>query len=341
MIEIMMDITVIVPCFNSEETLGRCLKSLVSQTHPVLIYIINDGSTDSTLDIANGFSEKYKNIKIYSQDNCGLPQARKMGALQVKTKYTAFVDSDDWVDQKMMDVLYQNAEKYQAQISVCGFYYEKNGKTVKAKQNVREEKCVDGMAAMRMIHSRRDVFPFMCNKLFLTSIAQNLPYPDGNFIGEDYLTLCPKLESIERVAITDKALYHYVIKMGSMSKNGYGSTHRASFENYMSAYNGYINNHTKQQCEETAAYLCVEYAAIYVAMIRNNNYDQKVISKIRTFLNDHLHALFKTDTEFYYKISVLMIAKTPKCFNVLYSMFLIIQNLIIQPKKYNYSNFAF
>ena len=116
--------SVIIPIFNVEEYLGECLRS-VSALNPQKYEIIavNDGSTDSSAEILNEWSESMTNLKIVTQDNKGLSAARNTGLRHAKGKYVAFIDSDDKVDAAMLDKMFRVAESNQVDICV-GDYVE-------------------------------------------------------------------------------------------------------------------------------------------------------------------------------------------------------------------------
>lgn len=313
-------VTVVVPCFNSEKTICRCIDSLLSQTIPVQIIIVNDGSKDSTLEITDKYASENTNVKVISHDNRGLPQSRKAGLEQVETKYVAFVDSDDWVENDMFETLLALSEKYQAEISTCGLYYdtEKNSRTSKGDS---AELLVDGVEALRLLHKRVGVYPFMCNKLFLTEFLEGCEFPTGNFLGEDYATLVPCLLDAEKIVVTNLPLYHYIIKEGSMSKSGYSPAYRKAFETYKLLYERYeANEAVFGSGKEMAAYLCVEFSAIYVAMIRNSNYDVEAVAYIRDFLKKYINLMLKERVGLKFKLSVLLIAVAPGLFKVVYGL---------------------
>ena len=323
-----MEITIIVPCFNSASTLARCLDSLLAQSMPVLIFVMNDGSTDATQELAEQYARKFSNIRVFTHENIGLPQTRKAGLALVTTKYVAFVDSDDWIEPDMIESLYRLAESNRAEITACELICECDGRSKLSKRFIGRTELINGMEALSRIHRRSAVYPYLCNKLFLTDLARTLPFPTGNFIGEDYVTLCPAVEAFQRVAVTDRPLYHYELKLGSMSKSGFGPSHRRAWEEYRSLYYRYCQSHTPQQMEEMANYLCVEYAAIYVSMIRNSIYDGKIQNQISDFLRVHLRSFLLENRNPAYCLSILMIVCCPKLFQVAYQSYCKLHQII-------------
>lgn len=316
-----MDVTVVVPCYNSEKTIKKCIESLIAQTEKVKILIVNDGSKDGTFNIAEDYAKNHSNIDVISHENIGLPQSRRAGLQKVTTKWVAFVDSDDWVEPNMMEKLYRLGEKNDAEIAVCGLFYDSEKGSKISDQNISNGACMNGKEAVRYLHKRSGIYPFMCNKLFQTSFLKQFDFPTGNFLGEDYATILPCLKRAERVCVTSEPLYHYMLHENSMSKSGYNSAYRKAFETYRSLFDLYQgDSEISGENSEMADYLCVEFSAIYVAMMRNSNYDEEAVGYIRNFEKKHLGTLMKEKhVKLYFKASILLIAFAPSIFKIMYN----------------------
>ena len=114
--------SVVVPIYNAEKTLDRCLSSIVTQTYKNLeIILINDGSTDKSLEICKNWQEKDKRIRIICKDNGGVSSARNMGLISSLGEYISFVDSDDTIEKNMIEVLVSNMLKYNADLSIVNY----------------------------------------------------------------------------------------------------------------------------------------------------------------------------------------------------------------------------
>lgn len=116
-----LEISLVIPVYNVEKCLVRCLNSVINQTFTDLeIICINDGSEDNSLSILQEYSKKDERIRIINQQNAGLSAVRNVGIDVARGKYISFIDSDDWIDLDFCEKLYSSAEKYSADIAVGG-----------------------------------------------------------------------------------------------------------------------------------------------------------------------------------------------------------------------------
>ena len=122
----MPKISVIVPVYNVENYIEKCLKSLVNQTmHDIEIIIVNDGSKDNSKNIVKSFEEKYPEKIVYlEKENGGLSDARNYAMPYAKGEYIAFLDSDDYVENDMYEKMYEIAQKENSDLVECDFYWE-------------------------------------------------------------------------------------------------------------------------------------------------------------------------------------------------------------------------
>ena len=124
-------VSVIIPVYNVEKFLDECVKSVCNQVlKDIEVLLIDDGSTDSSGVVCNKWRQRDERVKVICQPNQGVSAARNRGIEEAKGEWIAFIDSDDWIEPDYLQVLYENAVKKNADISICGFYFEYPDETV-------------------------------------------------------------------------------------------------------------------------------------------------------------------------------------------------------------------
>lgn len=201
----MVKISVIVPVYNSSKYLDKCIDSLVNQTiKSYEIIIINDGSTDNSLDIINKYKKNNSMIKVISTKNNGIGTARNIGLNNSSGKYVAFVDSDDYVACDFLEKVYKKAISSKADVVVCNMYRVINKEVIKSK----EIKFNDG--TIKDSKTQLINIPLgPCGKLFLKEnltvpFAEKLKYEDVPFVVNALL-------NSKNTVKLDNYLYYYVI----------------------------------------------------------------------------------------------------------------------------------
>lgn len=209
----MAKIDVIVPIYNLEKYLDRCVTSLIAQTFKdIRIILIDDGSTDRSSVICDNWAEKYNNVVVIHKKNGGLSSARN-AALDISfSDYIGFVDGDDYVDKEMFERLYANAIKYNADVSCCMMYDEKDEK--------KRARC---SKTSGIINGKDDILRFVlnngahvCNKLFKREIFDDIRFSSQRTY-EDVWIFLEWLEKVDSIYVDNKAFYHYVQRDSSIT----------------------------------------------------------------------------------------------------------------------------
>ena len=203
-------VSIIVPVYNVQNYINRCLKSLVNQTLDDLeIIIVNDGSTDFSKEIINKYMEKYQNkIRYFEKENGGLSSARNFGIKYATGKYIAFLDSDDYVEKDMYKTMYEVAEKENSEMVECDFIWEYMDKKIFDKRRNYKNK--------REIMKKPRVVAW--NKLIKSEIIKSneIFFPDG-LIYEDIEFFYKLLPHINKISYVQKNFVHYVQRKDSLS----------------------------------------------------------------------------------------------------------------------------
>ena len=206
-----MEISVIVPVYNVEQYLDRCVKSILGQTFKNFeVILINDGSIDNSANICNMYSKKDKRVRVVHKKNEGVSKARNLGINLSKGKYLVFVDSDDWIEDDFLELLYKGIKKLGTDIVISGYVYEKHGKI---KNNFKKgvEK-IFSRDEIRYEFFKQDKFLWtIYDKIFKKELFVNKNFNINLKIGEDMLLCWQLLNSVNNIGYIPLYKYHYDI----------------------------------------------------------------------------------------------------------------------------------
>lgn len=212
----MRKISVIIPVFNSEKYLKRCIESVLNQTYSnIEIIVINDGSTDNSKKIIEELKEKNKNIRLFSQQNKGQSAARNLGMEIAQGEYIGFVDSDDWIHPQMFCHLVKILEDNQADISSGQMITLRNDEKKGYKDIVdynleieyREQSLVNYLYNGQ---NKKNGQYSAARKLFRKEVLENVRFEEG-YIYEDMLFNFEALENSQKHVASDAIVYYYYI----------------------------------------------------------------------------------------------------------------------------------
>lgn len=212
-------ITILIPAYNIERYISKCLRSVLAQTYKNLqIVIVDDGSSDNTLTIARQFAYKDKRIEVHHQDNGGVAKARNTLLSFIKGEFFIFIDGDDWLEPDMIEYLYTNIENHNAEISTCELILDNNKPNVVSRLEIFDRKhCVKQFLYHTSFRGS------LWNKLFRTSaFDSNLLFEEGIGYGEDALFCWNFLKNTKRIVFSTKELYHYRMRPGSITHSEFG-----------------------------------------------------------------------------------------------------------------------
>lgn len=211
-------ISVIVPVYNSEKYLKKCLDSLKNQTwNNLQIILIDDGSGDNSAEICQKYCDNDIRFEYIFQKNQGVSAARNAGLDHAKGNYIGFCDSDDWVEKNMYEVLYNLLHDYDADISSCGYtkdYFDQRNDSTYIGMDFPANKMTNIEALIQM-HLEIEFIGVVWNKLFKRELFNNIYFNTDILIDEDAL-MCGKLiERSQLVVFQNIPLYHYVFRSDS------------------------------------------------------------------------------------------------------------------------------
>lgn len=216
-------VTIIVPIYNEEKHLRKCIESLRAQTlKDIQIILVNDESTDSSGDICDEYAQKDNRIQVIHQFNTGQGIARNIGIKQAKSPYIGFVDADDWVEKDMFEKMYQTAIQTQADITMCNCFEVVRGMEttthIKTTTNILEHEQIIKELLLPMVggttlqdHYENNIPGYVCRCLYKQELIQGLTFiSEREILFEDLWFNIQAMYRSNKIAIVPEPLYHYI-----------------------------------------------------------------------------------------------------------------------------------
>lgn len=214
-------ISVIIPVYNAEQYIDRCMKSILNQTYKnIEVLLINDGSTDRSWDKCMSYAERYNNVFAFSKENGGAADARNFGIERATGEYIAFVDIDDFIHPQYFEILYSNCLKYGAQISICQFEIVNNDKITEniGKQTIECKDNIEILYDCCALKKTAVISP--CCKLIKKEIFETIRFPVGRTY-EDLATAHKLMHKAKKIVMSDCELYYYYMSDNSVTRKTY------------------------------------------------------------------------------------------------------------------------
>lgn len=202
-------ISIIVPVYNVEKYVEKCVTSIINQTYKnIEIILVDDGATDNSGKICDELKEKDNRITVIHKKNGGLSDARNAGLKIAKGEYIGFVDSDDYIEQDMFETLYNINKQNDADISIVSFYELYGGKVI----GVRHSKSLEifnKIDAIKELLIDTKIQSYAWNKLFKKELFKDIEFPTNkNF--EDIATTLLLFEKANKIVLLESPKYYYV-----------------------------------------------------------------------------------------------------------------------------------
>lgn len=269
----MPKVSVIVPFYNVENYIEKCLETLVNQTlEDIEIILVNDGSKDRSIDIVNRFVKQYPEKIIYlEKENGGLSDARNYAIPYAKGEYIAFLDSDDYVEKTMYKDMYELAKKENSDMVECDFYWEYPDK-------VKKDVGVIYNGKKEMLEKIRVV---AWNKLIRREILEKnkIIFPKG-YRYEDVEFTYKLIPYLEKVSFLKKPCIHYMQREGSISNNQ-NERNKEIFDVLEHVIEYYKENNLYDKYKEELEYVYVRYAfcssLLRIVKIKNENIQRNLL----------------------------------------------------------------
>ncbi|PQV47696.1 glycosyl transferase family 2 [Jejuia pallidilutea] len=213
----MQKISIIIPVYNVEQYLHRCMHSILNQTYTNLeIILINDGATDNSGEICDDYASKDDRILVIHQKNKGLSGARNSGLKRATGEFVGFVDSDDWIEYDMFERMMNLIQNENIDVVECGIL-----KSLDVEDNINRHgklNIEDRLSALKRIITNQQFSVW--RRLYKKKIIEDITFVEGKNSEDVYFTL-DVFKNINKIAYTSAPLYNYFIGGVSITRGGY------------------------------------------------------------------------------------------------------------------------
>ena len=261
-------LSIIVPIYNVEQYLDRCIQSILNQTYQNLeIILVDDGATDCSGAIADSYAAKDKRIKVFHKENGGLSDARNYGLEHVTGDYILFIDSDDFIVNIMCERLITVASSNNADIVSCNYYIDRGDDDISIHtMSVQDDKrTFTGMDMLRYYLLKTEPFDLnvVWNKIFKLDLfngVEPVRFPKGR-VQEDNFTIFRLFLNANSIVTVNEPLYYYVQRAGSIMANFTRRFMIDTIESHM-YMSDYLMNHCSSVKNELQLYLLNSYVEL-------------------------------------------------------------------------------
>lgn len=299
-------ISVIIPVYNTEKYLGKCLNSVLSQTYTKIeVILIDDGSLDSSGKICDTYALSDTRVRVLHIENEGAGKARNIGLANASGTYVTFIDSDDFVRKEYLEVLYKNIKKYNVSASFIGM------------KNINEnEECFNGKEGHPRLFLRKEFFPkfvnqeklnfSVCGALYDKTVFDKILFPEDRF-SEDMWVKFFLMTHLRKIVIDETELYYYVIHKGSKMTSDFRMEKLDKLEVYKKQA-VYVRHNYPELYDKAKEQYYVNLFDITGSMVATGKFDQsemqkEMISKARK----HFEKIFHS-TQLVWKAKILLVA---------------------------------
>ena len=222
----MAKVSVIVPAYNTELYLPKCVDSIRKQSYRDLeVILVDDGSTDHSAELCDAYAAEDNRFKVIHQSNQGLSRARNNGLDIATGEYIVFVDSDDYVEENMVEELLAAVETTGADMAICNFsQIDEKGKMIRKTTKFQDEGTEPKQLLGRFAEDRGWAYVVVWNKLYKRGIWEKLRFPEDRIREDEWVVLDVYL-SCEKVVLVPGTYYNYRMNQGSVMAHKGGIRH--------------------------------------------------------------------------------------------------------------------
>lgn len=268
-------ISIIIPVYNAEKTIERCLDSILEQSFTSYeVLAINDGSTDTSLNILKSYRNKHANvIRIINQTNHGAAYSRNYGIKMARGAYIAFIDNDDWIDSAYLDTLYKAALVNNADVVLSGY------RRPNASGSIKKE-CLLSTQSEWAPYAVEAAWAKLYRRSFV--LENNLMFLESN-ISEDLAFTLPAISASSKTVILEYCGYNWYINPSSVSNTTQHTSSRLDFEYAINRIVQLLKETTKTNISSDLEYLFVRHIVWFLFWTSYGDSDQELRSNCKKY----------------------------------------------------------
>ena len=300
-------ISIIVPVYNVERYLEKCVNSIINQTYKNLeIILVDDGATDSSGNMCDELAKSDNRIKVYHKENGGLSDARNYGVERATGDYIGFVDSDDYIDSEMYEKLYEAIKKENVDVAECSLKVIYPGK-IELFTDEKYYKVLGKTEYLEEYLTIKKIFGSVWTKLIKSDVAKKLVFPKGKLYEDTYYAY-DLIEKVDRYVIMNNPYYNYLMRENSITNAKFNPRildlieivekfHKTTYENYPGLKEA-------ADCRKMYAYFSVLNSILLEENYRDNEYYSEILNY---FKRNYISLLKNKYINHNRKLSVILI----------------------------------
>lgn len=289
-------ISIIVPVYNVEKYLEKCVDSLINQTYKnIEIILVDDGSKDNSGSLCDEIAKKDSRIHVIHKKNGGLSSARNEGLKHANGSYIGFVDSDDWLNPIMYETLYNILNKNEADISYCTFAKVFNENEKIPAKNDSDIVTFNKEEAMNSFYTDISVYSTVAwNKLYKKELFDDITYPEGK-IHEDEGTTYKLFYKASKIAFINQPFYYYRFNPKSITNSKFSKKNFDILDIYEDKINFIKDNNISYLYSKTLKWYMFELIHCYNQCIAHKEDCSQYISLVKSKINETYTKYLKSD----------------------------------------------
>lgn len=316
-------VSVIVPVYNVENYLRRCLDSIVCQTYKNLeIILIDDGSTDESGKICDEYAKKDERIKVIHKENEGLSSARNTGVDNAKGKYVTFVDSDDDITKDYVEYMLRLIQKFNTRISVAPYTIVTSSGRRLEDRSISEELSINTRDALKRLLLDNGITISANAKMYETALCKKIKFPNGK-ICEDNGTTYKFIMSSNAVAIGNKSIYNYYKTPGSIMRSDFNIRKLDLIELVDEMCKTIIKRFPALEGIAERRMIIARFSVLRQMYQKKLNINElEIATHLRTYIIGHRHVIM--DNKMYKvrdKVALLALIASPKFYSFAWNLY--------------------